>query len=87
VTKRTDHDRPNILVDSHADPIGASWAKISLETEELAPDGETFFLNFYYLWTNDSDHHAVVNASALCHSAEHASSPPTKAFLTEERAT
>jgi hypothetical protein len=54
-----------MLVDSHADPTGYSWAKVSLSMDKL-PSGSNGYasskLVFYHLWTNPSDHYAVVNA-------------------------
>jgi hypothetical protein len=53
-----------MLVDSHADPVLHSWAKISLSRTQVPPD-EVYGsqLTFFYLWSNPSDYYAVVNAN------------------------
>lgn len=53
----------NMLLDSHSDPVGYSWAKISLSRTEIPPDETGTSLTFYYLWSNPSDYYAVVNAN------------------------
>jgi hypothetical protein len=54
----------NMLVDSHADPVLHSWAKISLSRTYVPPD-ETYGseLTFFYLWSNPSEYYAIVNAN------------------------
>lgn len=56
-----------MLVDSHADAVGYSWAKISLSRNQLRPETvnrgwDQSSLVFHHLWTNSSDEVAIVNA-------------------------
>jgi len=66
-------DPSNMLLDSHLDPVGYSWAKIWLtRTEDPPPvrtdsgyyEQEMPTLVFYYLWSNPSDYYAVVNVKS-----------------------
>ena len=63
---KSDFAHSNMLVESHADPIGVSWAQVALKNvTSLPPHGEnTFRLQFWYLWQNERDYYEVVNPKA-----------------------
>jgi hypothetical protein len=63
---KSDFAHSNTLVESHADPIGVSWAQVELKNvTSLPPQGENRFrVQFWYLWQNERDYYEVVNPSA-----------------------
>jgi hypothetical protein len=61
----SDQPHSNMLVNSHADPIGMSWGQVATEASSLPNGSNNLRLQFWYLWRNERDYHEVVNPKAL----------------------